>query len=393
LSFDSELSQAVAAAFPKGMKGAIIVSKPETGEILAMYSSPSYSLNDFAGGMDQQQYAALANNPDQPLFNRAIGGVYPPGSTYKIVTALAGLETGIVTASTTFEDTGVITIGPYSFPNWFFIRYGRTDGMVDVVKALAHSNDVYFYKEGEKLGIAKLDDWSKKVGLGNLLGIQLPGEATGLLPNPLWKRKQFTSPEDLKTRQNEWYLGDTYHMAIGQGYLLTTPLQVNNWTSIIANGGNLCPPTIEKINSDITKTHVCKPLALKDETLKLIIEGMRQACDTGGTAYPLFGFGVKSQALGPKQNESSASAQMKRIPIACKTGTAEFGDPQNLTHAWLTLFAPIPAQYLPPSLSSDPSVVSGDPEISMTVLVEAGGEGSDVAAPVAKKILESWFTR
>lgn len=355
LSIDATLSEVVKNAFPVGKKGAVIVSKPTTGEILAMYSSPSYSPNGFTVGMSQHEYDALIANPDQPMFNRAISGVYPPGSTFKIVTSIAGLEEGAVKPDTMVEDTGVITIGPYSFPNWFFLQYGKTDGIVDIVKAITRSNDIFFYKVGEWLGITKLASWARTIGIGRPLGIELAGEASGLMPDPAWKNLQFQTPSDLEARNNEWYLGDTYHVAIGQGYLLTTPLQDNAWTNVIANGGILCRPTIKKVESGKGKAGNCKDLNIKKETIDLIRKGMEGACAPGGTGWVLFGF---------------------KIPVACKTGTAEFGEATGKPHAWFTAFAP-----------------SESPEISVTVLVEESGEGSDIAAPVAKKVFEEWFNR
>ncbi len=356
LSVDAELAKVVEQSFPVGAKGAIVVAKPSTGEILALYSSPSFDPNKFSSDMTQTEYESLLNNPDQPLFSRATGGVYPPGSTFKIVTALGALQEGAITKDTIIEDNGTITIGPFSFPNWYFLQYGKTEGSVDVVKAMQRSNDIFFYRTGERLGITKLADWAHRVGIGKPLGIELGGEVGGLMPDPAWKNGYFTSPADLEGRNNQWYLGDTYHIAIGQGYLLVTPLQVNAWTNVIANGGKLCKPTIKKASSvKHQASSGCKELGIEKETIQLITEGMRKACEPGGTGWPLFNFS---------------------IPVVCKTGTAEFGDPSNKTHAWFTVFGP-----------------TGEPEISVTVLVEGGGEGSNVAAPIAKKILESWFAR
>ena len=360
LSLDASLSQVVEKTVPDGTRGAVIVSKPDTGEIIALYSSPSFSPQQFARGMSQDEYGALMSSPDQPLFNRAIGGVYPPGSTFKIVTALAGLEEGVVNKSTIVEDTGVITVGSFSFPNWYFKQYGKTDGTVDVVKGIERSNDIFFYKAGEWLGITKISEWAKKVGVGKTLGIELSGEATGLMPDPTWKNKTFQTPQDIEEKNNEWYLGDTYHVAIGQGYLLTTPLQVNAWTNSIASSGKLCRPTIKKVETGKLKMETCKDLKIKKETIDLVTQGMKKACEEGGTGWPLFGFTVKNIP----------------ISVACKTGTAEYGDPGNRTHAWFTAFAPVE-----------------NPEISVTVILEGAGEGSEKAAPVAKKILEEWFGR
>lgn len=355
LSVDAALSEAASRAFPPGEKGAIVVTKPATGEILALYSSPMFSANAFALGMSQGEYASLLKNPDQPMLNRAIGGTYPPGSTFKIVMALAGLEEGAVKPDTTVTDNGTITIGPFSFSNWYFNQYGKVEGVVDIVRAIQRSNDIFFYKVGEWLGITKIAKWAHTVGVGSTLGIELPGEATGLVPDPTWKASVFHTPADLAARNDQWYLGDTYHMSIGQGYLLTTPLQVNAWTNVVAGGGKLCRPTIQK-----TLSGSCRDVGIKKETITLITKGMQEACAPGGTGWPFFDFNVKDTA----------------IAVACKTGTAEFGDPNNKTHAWFTTFAP-----------------ASDPEISITVLVEGAGEGSNVAAPVAKKIYEEWFGR
>ncbi len=398
LSVDAGLADVAVKAFPPGEKGAIVVSKPSTGEILDIYSSPTFDPNHFSLGMSSEEYQSLLTNPDQPLFDRAIGGVYPPGSTFKIIMALAGIEEGVVKPDTVVEDTGVLTIGPFSFPNWYFAQYGKTEGAVDIVKAIQRSNDIFFYKIGEWLGITKIADWSRRAGIGKPLGIELSGEAGGLVPDPAWKAAHFTSSADLTARNNLWYLGDTYHVSIGQGYLLTTPLQMNAWTNIIANGGKLCRPTIEKVTGD--KRYVtsnCKDLNIKPETIKLITEGMQKACQTGGTGWPLFDFAVK-KTTSANTKDASPSSQMVPVPIACKTGTAEYGDPQNKTHAWFTVFAPLPKEVVPGSGNQavkpdQNNVIIGDPEISVTVLVEGAGEGSNVAAPIAKKILEYWFSR
>ena len=403
LSLDADLSRVAAQAFPPGEKGAIIVSKPDSGEILAMYSSPGFSPNAFTSGMSSAQYQALVNDPALPMFNRAIGGVYPPVSTFKLIMAIAGLETGAITRDTIVEDNGSITIGPFTFPNWYFIEYGKTEGPVDIVKAIKRSNDIFFYKVGEALGITRIDEWAKKLGLGKPFGIELPGEASGLVPDPAWKEAHFRSPADLAARNNLWYLGDTYHVSIGQGYLLTTPLAVNMWTNIVASGGKSCKPTIAKRTSQKEERNSCKDMGLKPETLSLITQGMQEACAPGGTGWPLFNFGVKKNignresSAGDSSIASSSGARSPirdtLVPIACKTGTAEYGEPLDKTHAWFTSFAPIPDQYVPDDVKKTDSYISGTPELSVTVLVEGAGEGSNVAAPIAKKIYEAWFTR
>ncbi len=316
VSLDLNLQKASYEAMA-GFKGAVVVSIPRTGEILALVSRPSF---------DPEHVSDYLDASGQPLFDRSISGTYPPGSTFKIITATAGLETGAIKPATRILDTGVLEIGPYKFPNWKWLRGGGTEGLLDVVGAIQKSNDIFFYKVGELAGVDNLIFWARKFGLGERLGIDLPGETRGVI---------------VKTR--DWYLGDTYHLAIGQGDLLVTPLQVNAWTSVIANGGKLCKPHVYGPPN-------CKDLKIKPETISLIRKGMEEACQPGGTGYPLFGFNPQ---------------------VACKTGTAEYGT-ESKTHAWFTAFAS---------------------DISVTVLVEGGGEGSDVAAPIAKKILEAWFAK
>lgn len=384
LSIDLELQKAAFTAMGE-QPGVVIVSKPKTGEILALVSTPSFDPNKIHRGISPKEYALLTESEDQPLFNKAISGVYPPGSTFKIVAAVGALEEKAVTAQTLVEDTGILRIGEFSFGNWYFLQHGGTDGNVDIIKALARSNDIYFYRLGEAIGITKLAQWGKRLGLGSKTGIELSGEAEGVMPDPSWRKK---------VRDAEWYLGDTYHIAIGQGDLQTTPLQVNLWTNIIASGGKKCRPTLIKISDDKQQiADNCEDLQLKEETVKLVTEGMRRACYQGndveyqGTGWPLFHFSVTKETLTSEGGESQTFA----VPVACKTGTAEVGDAAENAHAWFTAFAPLPDQYV--RSTGDATVITGEPEIVVTVLVEKGGEGSTVAAPIAKKILETWFTR
>lgn len=355
LTIDSRLQQLISDALPPDKKGAVVVSNPETGEILALYSSPSFDPNVFTGSDKVEKIQKILTDSNSPMFDRAISGTYAPGSTFKIITAAAGLETGKINKDSQIEDVGVISIGPFKFPNWYFIQYGKTEGMLDIVKAIKRSNDIFFYKVGEMVGIDELKKMAERFSLDKILGIDLPGEAKGLIPDEAWKQKNIS---------DNWYLGDTYHLAIGQGYLLLTPLQVNFMTNVVASGGKLCRPHLLKTESG---TENCYDLGLKKETLSLIKEGMKEACSAGGTGWPFFDFTVNA----------------KRIEVACKTGTAEFGDPQNRTHAWFTMF--IPKEEAAEKLADISKA------ISLTVLVEGAGEGSNVAAPIAKKVLESWL--
>ena len=261
-----------------------------------------------------------------------------------------------------------MTIGQFSFANWFYLQYGKKEpGELDVRRALARSNDIFFYQLSQKVTEKRISDMARKVGSGNKLGIDLSGELPGTVPSDEWKRRVIGE---------QWYLGDTYHYGIGQGYLLSTPLQVNAWTQVVANGGNLYRPRLlldapsQKIRSGI----------MSEKTISLIREGMIQSCTPEGVAFPLYDFKVKNPKLqidGKNITKvASGSADMRHVTVACKTGTAQHGGEETLPHAWITLFAP-----------------AFNPEVVVTVLVEEKGEGSAEAAPIARKVLEEWFSR
>ena len=344
LTLDLELQKAALGAL-QGKKGALIASEPQTGKILSLVSSPSFNPNLFTLAAENEakrtkEIERLLASTNQAMFNRAIAGLYPPGSTFKIVTAIAGLEEGKIDQNTEIEDQGEIEIGPYTFGNWYYYQYGRKEGQLDIVKAIKRSNDIFFYRVGEWLGISKLSEWAVYFGLGQPLGIDLPGEAGGLVPTPEWKKEQQTEG---------WYLGDTFITAIGQGDLQLTPLQVNQLAGVIASQGKFCRPHLVADGPEVD----CQSLAVKPDNLALVKEGMKEACQEGGTGWPFFDF------------EPS---------VGCKTGTAEISQAGEETHAWFTVFAPV-----------------DKPEIVVTVLLEKGGEGSADAAPVAKEVLKTWF--
>lgn len=341
LAIDLEL-QKKAYKLLQGKKGAIIASIPKTGEILTLVSSPSFNPEDFENENNIENYF---NNPDKPLFNRATEGNYPPGSLFKLITATAALEEKAINEKTQFEDKGVIKAGALTFGNWYFLQYGKTEGTVDVIKAIKRSNDIFFYLAGDKTGVDKIKKWAEIFGLGKKTGIGLD-EEEGLIPSIFWKEA---------TLNDHWYTGDTYNFSIGQGYLETTPIQMNMITNAIANNGLYCKPELLK-----NKKSNCYKLPISEKTLALLQEGMKQACTTGGTGWPLFDFNVNR----------------KTIQIACKTGTAESHAKSGMPHAWISVYAPYEK-----------------PEIALTVLVEEGGQGSDVAGPIAKDLLKAYFER
>ena len=348
LALDLEL-QKKGYEIVKNVKAAIIVTNPNTGEILASVSSPSFNSQDFEDSSNSNIQAYLTDK-NNPLFNRVTEATYPPGSIFKLVVATAGLEEKAIDEKTEIDDQGSIKAGAATFGNWYFLQYGKVEGLVDIIKAIRRSNDIFFYKVGEKTGVEKIKKWTDIFGLGKRTGIGLD-EAEGIIPSTFWKK------EALK---EDWYLGDTYNLSIGQGYVGTTPLQMALVTDVFANGGYLCKPELQKIQNSEFKIQNCKKLPISQKTINLIREGMKQACSTGGTGWPLFDFAVGKT----------------KIQTACKTGTAESHAASGMPHAWISAFAPYDR-----------------PEISVTVLVEEGGQGSDVAGPIAKEIFKAYFER
>lgn len=324
----------------KSCCGVVVGLDPTTGEILTMVSYPSFDNNIFSESQSADLVQELFKDANSPVLNRAIGGTYPPGSTFKIVSALAALESTLVTPDTVIEDTGVTKLGAYSYANWYFTQYGKSEGVVNLSKALQRSNDTYFYLIGDKIGNDRIAEWSRNLYLGKTLGLDIDGEVAGLVADGSWKQANFGQP---------WYPGDTLHMAIGQGFLLTTPLQVAGFTSYIAENGKLYKPHLLKSSAQVLDI----PSAQK-MSIHAIKQGLEMVTKEGGTAWPFFKF---------------------PIATAGKTGTAEFGDPKGRTHAWYTGYAPV-----------------DDPKVVMTVLIEAGGEGSSIASPVAKEILRWYFS-
>lgn len=342
------------------MGGAVVVQDPNTGEVIAMVSLPSYDNNLFSTGISTSEYSNYINDSNKPLTNRVISMAFPPASTFKAIMSIAAIQEKSLAKDTLFNDNGVISIGPYTYKTW---KAGG-HGVIDIVGALKQSSDTFYYVLGgghndypdiKALGPWKIYNYSRAFGFGQLLKIDLPEEHPGFVPNPDWKKS---------TLGEDWYIGNTYHFSIGQGFLTTTPLQVNTMINAIANGGKVLQPHIVKkiVSSDKKETIEIKPneitnLNLSKEALEVVKEGLVEAVKPGGTAYPLFNYPVV---------------------VAGKTGTAEYGvadENGNLpTHAWFTAFAP-----------------ADNPEISVTVFVENGGGGSDVAAPVAKEIFDEYF--
>lgn len=335
-------------------RGAAIALDPRNGEVLALVSLPGFDPNAFGRGLSVDEYAAVRDDPTQPLFPRAISGMYPPGSTIKPIFAAAALAEGIITPKTTILSTGGITYASrWWFPDWKAGGHGLTD----VTKAIADSVNTFFYyvcggyEKFTGLGVSRMVAYAARFGLGLPTGIELPGEASGLLPTPDWK---------LQTKNEEWYIGDTYHMAIGQGDVLVTPLQMAAVTAAVANGGVLHDIHLVRALRD-SKTGEVSQTAMEPagqpvvpaQTLATVRAGMRRAVTDG----------------------SAAGLQSVPVAVAGKTGTAQWNETKS-NHAWFTGFAPYDS-----------------PEIAIAVLIEEGGDGSSAAVPVARDFLTWYFSQ
>lgn len=391
-------------------RGVVIISDATTGEILTLISKPTFDANlmstSFADSEQETARKKLVNNwfSDElkPFFNRAIGGTYPPGSVFKIVTAMAGLENNKLTQDTTVVDEGTLAVGDYEYRSWYYWGYGGVEGEINVIRALARSNDIFFYKTAEWVGPDLLASMARLFGFGSKVGINLTGESTGLVPDPAWKEK---------TTGEQWYLGNTYHFGIGQGDLSVTPLQINQMVQTIANNGTMCTPTLE---SGLTDT--CHEVGVKEQNINLVLQGMVDVCSPGGTAFPFFPYNQQVRSEG-----SDLKTDLAQGAMACKTGTAEWGEVDEhgyrKTHGWWVgiinlphdkIINTVPESCLPELTSADTDsdqclfraewlkqvkIHDLPQKIVITVLVESDEmnpykEGSEDAAPIGKSIID-----
>lgn len=355
LTLDLSL-QREAEACLEGKMGAIVALETQTGKILALASSPAYSPEAFERGLTTQEWQALVNRKDHPLENRALRGQYPPGSTFKIVMAVAALEEKIITPRTAFVCTGALEVGDHVFHCWKSSGHGS----VNLRQAMAASCDVYFYQLGRRLGIERIAKWSRQFGLGEPTGLKLDREMPGLVASAAWKLARFRSP---------WREGDTCSVAIGQGYNLVTPLQMAQVVAAVANGGIIYEPQlVEKVASPTGEVlHQFRPvikrrLGAHPSTLATIREALEA---------------VVSQGTGRR-------AALPHLQVAGKTGTAQVTaiDREKTGkkkarldhHAWFVAYAP-----------------AEEPQVAVSVLVEHGGQGGEVAAPLARRILAAYL--
>lgn len=366
LSVDSGLQRALSEILriklaAGGASGVAILSNPKNGEILALVSLPTFDANVFGHPDADGAITALLTDPGLPLFHRAVAGQYPPGSTFKLTVGLGALQEHVAERNTRIRSNGGLRVpNPYDprlftwFPDWAAL------GDLNFIQGLAQSSNVYFatlaggFETFEGLGVEKVAQYARLLGYGVATGIDLPAEETGRVPTPAWKLANFGEA---------WLTGDTYNMAIGQGFVLATPLQIANVTNAIANRGVVTRPHVGQAlldqNGTVIQTLGSPPirqLGVRPEVLQVMREGMIATLDT----------------------ERLQSFKLPNVQVAGKTGTAEYMGPRDRngalpTHGWFTAFAP-----------------ADDPEVSVTVFLEKGGGPSD-AVPVAMDMLKAYF--
>ncbi|MDP3048742.1 MAG: penicillin-binding protein 2 [Thermodesulfovibrionales bacterium] len=346
LSIDINLQKAAEEAFA-GRAGAVVALKPDTGEILGLVSRPSFDPNLFARGISYSQWAALIQDKKKPMLNRALQSQYPPGSTFKIITAIAALEEGVITPDTKVTCTGGINYGKWQFGCW---KKGG-HGTVSLHRAIVESCDVYFYEAGKRLGIDKIAEYARKLGLGSETGLQLVKERSGLIPDTKWKHEK---------RNQQWYLGETFNAAIGQGYVAVTPMQMAQLMSVVANGGLIYRPVMVKAEAQV------QPIVsvdIKPHVLALVRDGLYGVVNEGG------GTGGAAKSSIATVGGKTGTAQVVSIRKSSHHLPEKFRD-----HAWFVAFAPVEK-----------------PAIALCVFVEHGGHGGGAAAPIAKLAIEAYL--
>jgi penicillin-binding protein 2 len=361
LTIDSHLQQVAAKAF-EGKMGSVVVMDPRDGSVLALVSAPAFDPNLFNGGISYEEWGELLTDPLHPMEDRAITGQYPPGSTYKMIVAAAALQEGLITPGKKFFCGGSIEVGNRTYRCWQ--EHGH--GMVDLHRAIVESCDVYFYNLGKLVGVDKLAYYAKSFGLGMPTGVDLPREKAGLIPTKQWKLKKFNEP---------WQVGETMSIAIGQGFNLVTPIQLVNAYCALANGGTLYRPRIidriESPDGQLLRKFAPQPrwkIPLSFANVDILKYGLWGVVnEKGGTGY----------ALKRKEADvcgKTGTAQVIGLPEDAKLRKARYVSGRFRDHALFVCFAPY-----------------REPEIAVAVIVEHAGHGGTVAAPIARKIIDTYF--
>ena len=359
LSLDYGL-QKVAQDQLNGRRGAVVAIDPRNGDVLAFVSNPSYDPNPFISGISFKDYGALRDDIDQPLYNRALQGMYPPGSTIKPFEGLGGIHYGLMDWDSTIYDPGYFTLpgDSHRFRDWK--RGGH--GTVNLTKSIMQSVDTYYYKLAYTMGIQRLHDWMVRFGFGSETGIDLPNEKPGVFPSPQWKKD---------TYDKGWLPGETISVSIGQGYFLATPLQIANATAMTANlGQHITPHLLKRSEGAVRFDAIEKPDGqIEFNGTKLDWLRMRSAMEETakhGTARAIYNPRYRSAG-------KTGTAQVKSIAQGKSYNKAAL-DERHWDHAWFNGFAPVE-----------------DPEIAVAVLVENGGGGSTTAAPIGKALMDYWM--
>ncbi|PAT31814.1 penicillin-binding protein 2 [Vandammella animalimorsus] len=361
LSLDIKLQRLVEELFGE-RRGALVAIDPSNGEILAMVSMPTFNPNLFVEGIDQENWQALNESIDRPLFNRALRGTYPPGSTYKPFMALAALETGARSANTVIQDGGTWTLAGHRY------RSGAALGPVDMRRSITRSSNVYYYSLAYEMGVEKIHDFMKPLGFGQLTGIDLNGESRGILPNREWKRNAFSDP-----RRKSWIPGDTVSLGIGQGYNSFTMLQLAHATATLANAGISHRPHLAKGRLDVTRNELLAieqpagvDLGYRPEHLRVIAEGM-EGVVLRGTSRRVFA-GAPYRSAGKTGTAQAASVGQRE-----RYNAAKLAEHQR-DHSLYIAFAPLEK-----------------PQIAVAVIVENAGFGAAHAAPIARRVMDYWL--
>ena len=353
LTLDARLQRAAYEAFGEE-SGAAVVLNVRTGEILALVSTPSFDPNLFTNGISYKHWNALLKNERTPLVNKAVSGQYSPGSTFKVVVALAALEAGVIDLNTRFNCSGGLDVGNIRFHCWRHSGHGS----LNVVEALKHSCDIFFYETAMKLGIDKIHDMAVKLGMGNVLEVGLDNEKAGIIPTKTWKKARFGT---------SWTQGDAANSGIGQGYVLVTPLQLATMLARVVNGGYAVQPTfIKPTEKELSKI---KRLDISTKNIEIVKRGMFEVVNGAGGTAGRARFNINGAMMGGK----TGTTQVRRISMKERSSGILRDEqlPWRLrNHALFIGFTPV-----------------DNPRYSVAVIVEHGSSGSGVAAPIASKIL------
>ncbi len=359
LTLDSRLQLAAEKLF-EGKTGALIALNPQNGKVLCLLSKPNFDPNKFSTGISKTEWDKILADVNDPLQNRVIQSSYPPGSIFKIIPATAALEREIIDKDTELSCNGVFRLGSWTYDCW----KGLGHGPLKIHQSLVYSCNVFFYQLGNRLGIEDISYWAYKMGLGRATGIDMPDEKTGLVPTSQWK---------LNVTGEKWQPGETITTAIGQGFVTTTPIQLANLVSAIANGGTLYKPWIvDRIitaDGQTKRTYhpeVLSKLPVSESTLQILRQGLF------GVVNDEHGTGARARVEGLNIAGKTGTAQVVRKRVIAKTG--EEIPTELRDHAWFVAFAP-----------------ADNAEIAMAVLVEHGGSGGKAAAPIARELIKEYF--